>query len=149
LPNDWGTGYPNVWLGISVENQQRANERMPILAKTPAKVRFMSCEPLLGDILLTEKPLIDPNTLLTYAYDFHWCIIGGESGSVNKIRKLDVKHVELLIKQCDFYGIKVFFKQLGTVLAKYTNQQSLKGADFNEYPNEFKALMRREVPELF
>lgn len=146
LPADWGDGYHNVWLGISVENQQWADERIPVLAKTPAKVRFMSCEPLLGDIMLTTAPLIDSNTMLTYGYDIHWCIIGGESGPVNKIRKLDVKSVELLIKQCDYFGIKVFFKQLGTVLAKYTNQQHSKGADFREYPNEFKNLLRREVP---
>jgi len=48
LPNDWGDGYRNVWLGVTVENQEEANRRIPILLNTPASKRFLSCEPLLG-----------------------------------------------------------------------------------------------------
>lgn len=49
LPADWGAGYPNVWLGTTVENQEEADRRIPHLLATPA-VRFLSCEPLLGPV---------------------------------------------------------------------------------------------------
>lgn len=54
LPADWAEGYDNVWLGVSVEDQQRAQERIPILTDIPAKVRFLSCEPLLEYIDLEK-----------------------------------------------------------------------------------------------
>jgi hypothetical protein len=50
LPADWGEGYPNVWLGTSVENQTYADARIPLLLAAPAKTKFLSCEPLLGSL---------------------------------------------------------------------------------------------------
>jgi len=50
LPGDWGNGWPNVWLGVSAENQPAADERIPILLQTPAVVRFVSVEPMLGPL---------------------------------------------------------------------------------------------------
>ena len=50
LPPDWGTGYANVWLGTTAENQDEADRRVPHLLAVPAKVRFLSCEPLLGPL---------------------------------------------------------------------------------------------------
>lgn len=50
LPADWGAGWPNVWLGTTVENQQEADRRIPQLLSVPAQVRFLSCEPLLGPL---------------------------------------------------------------------------------------------------
>ena len=63
---DWP---PNVWLGVSVENQHWAERRIPVLQQTQAAVRFLSVEPLL-------KPV----TLANYLQDIHWVIVGGESG---------------------------------------------------------------------
>lgn len=54
LPDDWGDGWPNVWLGVSVENQATADERIPHLLKIPAAVRFLSVEPLLGPVDLSS-----------------------------------------------------------------------------------------------
>jgi protein gp37 len=54
LPTDWGDGYPNVWLGASVESQEYAEKRIPELIGIPAIVRFLSCEPLLGPLDLTN-----------------------------------------------------------------------------------------------
>jgi hypothetical protein len=89
---------PNVWLGVSCEDQQRADERIPWLLKTPAAVRFLSCEPLLGPIQLTKLPApsavqLSPNGGLCYDalkdnadryYEppslIDWVIVGGESG---------------------------------------------------------------------
>ncbi|MCI0671755.1 MAG: phage Gp37/Gp68 family protein, partial [Myxococcaceae bacterium] len=50
LPADWGDGYPNVWLGTTVEDQERAEQRIPVLLDVPARVHFLSCEPLLGPV---------------------------------------------------------------------------------------------------
>ena len=61
----------NVWLGVSVENQRWANERIPLLLGTPAAVRFVSCEPLLGPLDLR------------WSRALHWVIVGGESGAIH------------------------------------------------------------------
>ena len=77
---------PNVWLGISAENQEQADKRIPLLLQTPAAVRFVSLEPLLGSINLDRylwasgddgepSPRNDP-----YTPSLHWIIVGGESG---------------------------------------------------------------------
>ena len=54
LPGDWGYGWPNVWLGVSAENQTEADRRIPLLIETPARLRFISAEPLLGPINLRQ-----------------------------------------------------------------------------------------------
>lgn len=90
----------HVWIGATVEDQRRADERIPILAELPAPVRFLSCEPLLGPVVL------DPSV------DFpDWVICGGESGPNH--RPLDLDHARSLRDQCDAYGIPFFFKQIG------------------------------------
>ena len=68
----WGDDWPdNVWLGTSVENQEWADVRLPQILAVPAKIRFLSCEPLLGPINLLEH---------TKNGGIHWIIAGGESG---------------------------------------------------------------------
>lgn len=96
---------PNVWLGVSVEDQKRATERIPHLRATPAAVRFLSCEPLLGEIDLEW-------TMRPDGGDIHWTIIGGESGP--KARGCWTPAVRSLMRQCQSLGIAVFNKQLGT-----------------------------------
>lgn len=54
LPDDWGAGYENVWIGTTVEDQERANHRVPLLLLVPAKLHFLSMEPLLGEVDLTN-----------------------------------------------------------------------------------------------
>lgn len=94
----------NVWLGTSVEDQQRADERIPALNEIPAKVRFISFEPLLGPIV-TEP---DPHNLYGC---IHWAIIGGESGP--NARRCDVEWIRSLRDQCNDASVAVFIKQLG------------------------------------
>ena len=69
LPLDWGDGFANVWLGTTTEDQQRYDQRWPILASVPAAVRFVSYEPAIGPLRLREEGL-QPD----------WLICGGESG---------------------------------------------------------------------
>jgi protein gp37 len=72
LPPDWGDGYSNVWLGVTAESQPYFDQRWPILARTPAIVRFVSYEPALGPLELKDaKP--------------DWLICGGESGPVARM----------------------------------------------------------------
>jgi protein gp37 len=100
LPPDW-LDQPrlNVWLGTTVEDQKRANERIPHLLRTPAAVRFLSCEPLLGLVYLWETRGLD------------WLIIGGESGA--GARPMNLSWARSLMQQAAQDRISVFVKQLG------------------------------------
>jgi protein gp37 len=121
---------PNVWLGTSVEDQARADERIPHLLATPAAVRFLSCEPLLGPIDLYNG---DPDPRLgglsataTYLGDWwpagapkdapsnhgvDWVIVGGESGP--NARPMHPDWVRSLRDQCAAAEVPFFFKQWG------------------------------------
>ena len=83
---------PNVWLGVSVENQHFADERIPLLLETPAAVRFLSCEPLLGALNL--RPWLPDNIAGAGAFDcpspsLDWVIAGGESAGPAKRRLVE------------------------------------------------------------
>lgn len=105
---------PHVWLGVSVESQAAADERIPHLLATPAAVRFLSCEPLLGPVDL--QPTID-----AWARDvasgsaapgrIGWVIVGGESGA--GARPCDVAWIRSIVEQCRAAGLPAFVKQLG------------------------------------
>lgn len=114
--------YENVWLGVSVEDQQTADERIPLLLQTPAAVRFISAEPLLGPIVLgANLPGYCPEhgysfgscgySYSTVAPHLDWVIVGGESGPY--ARECDIEWVRWLVKQCKSAGVPVFVKQLG------------------------------------
>jgi len=116
---------PNVWLGVSVENQKAADERIPLLLQTPAAIRFLSCEPLLGEVDLS-KWLLTPGWVPSY-YDpdnihgypnaeptnefINWVIVGGESGP--RARPMHPDWVRGLRDQCQAAGVPFFFKQWG------------------------------------
>jgi protein gp37 len=102
LPADWGDGYPNVWLGTSIENR-RFVDRAELLREIPAAVRFISAEPLLGPL--------DGLDL----YDIDWLIAGGESGP--RARDCNPEWVRQLRDHCAFEGVAFFFKQWGAVRA--------------------------------
>jgi protein gp37 len=102
---------PNVWLGVSVEDQQRADERIPLLLQTPAAVRFLSCEPLLGEISLSFKPGTRAHLPGWLLEEIDWCIVGGESGP--NARPCNVAWVRSIVRQCKAAGVACFVKQLG------------------------------------
>ena len=102
----WRDVWPeNVWIGTTVEDQQRCDERLPALIEIPARVRFLSCEPLLGAVDLT------PWISHWHSGFVHWVIVGGESGPGH--RPLDVDHARSLVEQCEAAAVPVFFKQVG------------------------------------
>nr|WP_298681684.1 phage Gp37/Gp68 family protein [uncultured Dongia sp.] len=103
---------PNVWLGVSAEDQRRANERIPVLLDVPAVVRFVSVEPLLGAISLAEAVNggADRSVDLASA-GLDWVIVGGESGPA--AREMHPAWAEALRDECDAAGVSFFFKQIG------------------------------------
>ncbi|MDE2940022.1 MAG: phage Gp37/Gp68 family protein [Chloroflexota bacterium] len=111
---------PNVWMGVSVENQYWADRRIPILVKVPAAVRFLSAEPLL-------KPL----TLGPYLKDLDWVIVGGESGP--KARPVEEKWVTDIRDDCLAHEVPFFFKQWGGKTSK-SGGRELGGRYFNDAP---------------
>lgn len=118
---------PNVWMGASIE-LDRYHPRADSLRETPAAVRFLSLEPLLGSLPSLDLTGID------------WAIIGGESGS--GARRLDLGWVRDIIGRCRETGTAVFVKQLGSVWA-LENGGHGKGGDWDAWPDDLKV---REFP---
>jgi protein gp37 len=141
---DWAEGprwlpsvLPNVWLGVSAEDQERADERIPHLLATPAAVRFASAEPLIGALdldpylyrccdrgtraLPDDTKCLDeccPGSTTHFVHGgalcpaLSWVIVGGESGPGARVCHVD--WVRSIVKQCRAAGVAVFCKQLGT-----------------------------------
>ena len=108
----------NVWMGVSVEDT-RVAYRIADLAAVPAKVRFLSCEPLIGPL---DKLTLDR---------IHWVIVGGESGP--GARPMQPAWVESIQRQCARAGVAFFFKQWGGIRKKTTGRE-LHGRTYDEMP---------------
>lgn len=130
LPEDWGDGWDHVWLGATVVNQAEADRDIPKLLATPAAVRFLSCEPLLGPVnlacwlldgaagLRANDPLAA--SMLADAWvrpALDWIIAGGESGK--GARPIHPDWARSLRDQCAAAGTPFFFKQWGAHLTTY------------------------------
>ena len=163
----------NIWLGVSVEDQQRADERISELLKIPAKVKFLSVEPLLGPIDLghsfpcgyycdSGERFGDP----WYGHHDHsfwtpgrkpevdWVIVGGESGP--KARPCNIEWIRSIVGQCKAASVPCFVKQLGSnpqFEAEGTRGEGpmnciahfkhKKGGDPSEWPEDLRV---REFP---
>jgi len=128
---------PNVWVGVSVENQQWADARIPYLLRTPAAVRFLSCEPLLGKVDLLAGQGRDGHLTgagVSPGAGIGWVIAGGESGP--GARLMDPAWARLLRDQCASAGVPFFFKQAGTSLASRWGLPG-KGEDPTGWPEHF------------
>lgn len=110
-------GWPlkNVWLGVSVENQRAADERIPILLQTPAAVRWLSCEPLLGPVDLSFNVQFEHSDNEGFGVEsikgIDWIVVGGESG--HKARPMHPDWARSLRDQCQAVGVPFLFKQWG------------------------------------
>lgn len=108
----------NIWMGVSVEDQRVVN-RVHDLVRTPAKVKFLSCEPLIGP--LNDLPLLD----------IDWVIVGGESGpGARPMREAWVRSIQ---RQCERYNTSFFFKQWGGVRKDRTGRL-LDGRTYDAMP---------------
>ena len=156
---------PNVWLGVSVEDQKRADLRIPALLETAAAVRFLSCEPLLGPVDLVGPDhenhdrdwdganyicldcSTDNNTVAWRVADktmagINWVIAGGESGP--GARPMSPDWARSLRDQCTQANVPFLFKQLGTVAARELGFRG-KGTDLEQIPADLRI---REFPRV-
>jgi protein gp37 len=145
-PARWEWPLPNIWLGVSAETQKWAAIRILALLDTPAAVRFISAEPLLGPIDLTWLRGVNaiypdwcggtgggtgcPHPLLD------WVICGGESGP--GARPMDIAWVRKIVEDCQYAEVAVFVKQLGSVLGRELGAGP-KGGDWDSFPAGLKA----------
>ena len=141
----------NVWLGVSVENQHFADERIPLLLQTLAAVRFISAEPLLGPINLRELAhredwYVDALDTPDLMRRLDWVIIGGDSGP--NARPCELDWIRFLRDQCRAAGVPAFVKQLGSHSQHYQSRLFLrdrKGGDPSEWSLDLRV---REWPNI-
>ncbi len=110
----------NVWMGVSVENQDYSH-RVDYLRQVPATVRFLSCEPLIGPLVLDLEGI-------------HWVIVGGESGP--KHRPIEASWVRDIREQTHAAGSAFFFKQWGGIRPK-SGGRELDGHAYDEMPDAY------------
>ena len=142
---------PNVWLGVTAENQEQADKRIPILLQTPAEVRFVSVEPMLAQVDLESIPFdrytkmnvlqgcgitTRPGTMgqsipNIYSNKLDWVICGGESGP--GARPMHPDWARSLRDQCKFAGVPFFLKQM-PINGKLVKMPELDGVVWNDYP---------------
>lgn len=142
IPSAWlQLGCPeNIWLGTSVEDQQRADERIPHLLRVPARIRFLSCEPLLGPLDLATwfwSAMTDDKKCA-----ISWVIAGGESG--HGARPMHPDWARSLRDQCAAANVPLFVKQMGSVWA-HENGFGHKGGEWNDLPDDLRI---RQFPEV-
>jgi len=143
----WVRGWPNLWLGATVVNQAEVDRDIPKLLDIPAAVRFLSIEPLLGEIRIDDHLKGSPR--------ISWVVCGGESGP--GARPCHVGWIRGLVEQCRAAAVPCFVKQLGARALRYTYADSQgkpareavmklddrKGGDMREFPEELRV---REFP---
>jgi protein gp37 len=142
-----------VWLGVSAEDPHWAGIRVPALLGTPAVVRFVSAEPLLGPLDLRPGEWIPPagggpRTSLAAPWEkpepaLDWVIVGGESGP--GARRMAPGWARHLVGQCQESGVPVFVKQLGTVLGRETCSGP-KGGAWDWWPEDLRVRQFPQVP---
>lgn len=147
-PRFWPTVLPNVWIGVSVEDQKWAEIRIPALLETPAAVRFLSCEPLLGPVDLKRAvwtmgsqrghgltaSFVHAGGCCRRFHGVDWVIVGGESG--RGARPMDLDWAESIVTQCADAEVAAFVKQLGSRWGKAHH-------DIDQFP---PALQVRQYP---
>lgn len=133
----------NVWLGVSVEDQKRADDRIPLLLQTPAATRFLSCEPLLDAIEFDSEwfNLECPEGEKSHV---DWVIVGGESGK--GARAMQLEWARSIVDQCAAARVACFVKQLGAWPVEFSLPMDLTdshGGDPAEWPDDLRV---REFP---
>lgn len=124
LPDDWGDGYQNVWLGVTVEDCKHGLPRVDILRCIPAAVHFLSVEPLLEDLGILDLNGID------------WVIVGGESG--HHARPMEPGWAASVKTQCEAQDTPFFFKQWGG--RKDKGGCILSGSEVKQWPGFYQGV---------
>ena len=106
------TELPNAWMGVTAENQEMANQRIPILLQIPAAKRWLSMEPLLGNVDLNHTEWMSAfHTTPESPNRIDWVVVGGESGT--NARSCNVNSITAIAKQCKEANVPVWVKQMG------------------------------------
>ncbi len=135
VPQMWLQTWPgNVWIGTSVGTQSAAEKRIPYVLDLPAPVIFLSCEPLVANLLLDG---------CLQQRKINWIICGGYSGSQD--RPMQLSWARTLRDSCKQYDIAFFMKQLGSVYAREHRLHNWKGEDISEFPID---LQMQEFPRI-
>lgn len=140
----------NVWFGVSVEDQPRADERVHKLLSIPAKVHFVSAEPLLGPIDFNSLPGPDGKSALFALYggfdgkSIDWIIVGGESGKA--ARRCEVEWIEDIVAQCIDNAVRVFVKQMGDNFTVYDHPAHLRASKGDDMAEWLPSVRVREFP---
>jgi protein gp37 len=141
--------WSNVWLGTTVENQEAAKERIPVLLDIPAAVHFLSCEPLLGPVDVSDYLYTYPTRHKGAPWPYgpvNWVIVGGESG--HGARPFDLDWARSLVGQCKDANKACFVKQLGENVAEFNGLQNVrfreKGGNLDDIPADLRV---REFPQ--
>ena len=121
---NWIAALPHVWFGVSVEDREHGLPRLESLRHTPARIRFLSVEPLLEDLGRIDLRKID------------WVIVGGESG--HGARPMKEEWVRSILRQCKAARVSFFFKQWGGLHKSKTGRQ-LNGRTYDDLPTRLSA----------
>jgi protein gp37 len=158
VPEHWHSyGFPpQVWIGATAEDQERADQRIPVLLGMPARIRFVSCEPLLGPVTFrwaAWQPIsaVAPTNHIDGLRRLDWIIVGGESGP--GARPFDIAWAHAIVNQCREAGVPCFVKQLGArpffggtdcgdlnrnFGARGISLRDRKGGDWNEWDDQLR-----------
>lgn len=120
--------YNNVWLGVTTENQEQANKRIPILLQIPARIHFISVEPMLSEVDLECFP--ETGCPSNFIHDLDWVICGGESG--HNARPIKAEWVRSLKDQCESANVPFFFKQWN----KKEEGSLLDSKEYKQFPKK-------------
>ena len=150
----WDRWPRNVWVGTTVEDQRRADERIPVLLEVPAPVRFLSCEPLLDAVDLTRVRKMEGSELRINALrspldtfgqrarqvhrEIDWVIVGGESGP--GARDFELQWARRIVADCRGSGVPVFVKQLGARPISESDDDRRFVGDMN-LPRRFRLIL--------
>lgn len=139
VPDSWRTSIPdNVWVGVTVENQECAAKRLPHLLQIPAVVRFISAEPLLGSL-----------DLVPWASSLDWIIMGGESGVERDLRRTESDWYRALVSTAARFRVPLFLKQWGNWTEsghrtqKKNTSHVLDGVEWAEFPTHIAEARRK------
>lgn len=150
LPEDWGEGWKNVWLGTSVGHQDGMQRMIDLAIVSHNGIKFLSLEPLHGEIDLSAATMYVESLKESFHTlpAFDWVIVGGESGNENgkyKYRPCELSWIEKIVTDCKKNSIPVFVKQMGTHLSKTLKMTDRHGGNIDEFPVE---LQIRQFPSL-
>ncbi len=135
LPDNWGNGYDNVWIGTSIGSDNDLHMITDLALIENVKVKFLSCEPLIGPLDLSGHLVDSSNGVLVNPINL--VIVGGESGS--NARPCNYEWIDKVVDDCRKAGVPVFVKQLGSnYFVDGVKVNHKKGEDINEFPEKFK-----------